>query len=390
MLKVSKSDVVYLLKNLIKINSVNPHMNGKGEGEISNFIANYLESFGVEVDMQKVADDRFNVIGILRGESDGPNLMLNGHSDTVGFEDMKIDPFVPFIENDNIHGRGACDMKGPLAGMIIAVKTLTHSDIRLKGNLLFSAVVDEEYKSIGTEKLIKKYQPDAVIVGEPTNFEIAISHKGFVWLEIVTYGKAAHGSIPEAGVDAITNMSKIISRICKLKKTYSNKRHKLVGTPKIHTSTIEGGTEWSVIPALCRLQLERRTIPGETSSMVFEEINQVINELSIENSSFKAGANVIFERLPMEIDYNEKIVKDLKLAIKEVRRIEPNISGQPYWTDASIFVNNANIPTCLFGPGDIRLAHSRDEYVSINDIINSAKIYTSLAQIFCETLSTKD
>lgn len=388
MLKIDREDIVSLLKRLIEIKSVNPNMKGgTGEVEISSYITNYLESIGMEVHTQDVIDDRFNVIGILRGEGNGPKLMMNAHTDTVSVKGMTIDPFKPFVENDNMHGRGACDMKGALAGMMTAIKALINSGIRLRGDLLISAVVDEEYDSVGTEKLIQEYRSDAVIIGEPTNLQIGIAHKGFVWLEIETRGKAAHGSVPEKGIDAITNMAKVISCLNTLEKTYVKKKHDLVGFPRIHTSMIEGGSEWSIIPNFCRLKIERRTVPGETSLMVINEINQILKYLSKEDQYFSAEVKKVFERQTMNINSDEAIVKSLRVAFQEIQRMAPRIVGEPYWTDASLFVNNASIPTCLFGPGDIGLAHSADEFIKISDVVDSAKIYALTAQTFCETLT---
>jgi len=383
-LEIDRDYVVRLLKKLIEIQSVNPHVEGgAGETEISNFIANHLESVGMEVDTQDVVDDRFNVIGVLRGRGGGRSLMMNGHTDTVGVKGMTIEPFKPFIEDDNMHGRGACDMKGPLAGMITAVKALVDSGVKLRGDLLISAVVDEEYKSIGTQRLIQEYRSDAVIVGEPTNHQIAIAHKGFVWLEIETRGKAAHGSVPEKGIDAIAKMAKIISRLSTLEESYARKRHNLVGFPKIHTSMIQGGSEWSIVPDFCRLRLERRTVPGETSSMVTDELDQLLDELSREDPMLSAKIKKIFEGSPMEIAPSEAIVKKLQLAVREVKKIESKMVGAPYWTDAALFVNNAAIPACLFGPGDIGLAHSDNEFIKISEVVDSAKIYALTAQAFC-------
>jgi acetylornithine deacetylase len=383
-LEIDRDYVVRLLKKLIEIESVNPRVEGgTGEAEISNFIADHLESVGMEVYTQDVVDDRFNVIGILRGRGGGRSLMMNGHTDTVGVKGMTIEPFKPFIEDDHMHGRGACDMKGPLAGMIAAVKALVNSGVKLRGDLLISAVVDEEYESVGTERLIREYRSDAVIVGEPTNLQIGIAHKGFVWLEIETRGKAAHGSVPEKGIDAIAKMAKIISRLPRLEKAYAEKRHNLVGFPKIHTSMIEGGSEWSIVPDSCRLKLERRTVPGETSSMVVDELDRILDELSTEDPMLSAEIKKVFERPPMEIAPSEAIVKKLRLAVREIKRSEPRIVGEPFWTDAALFVNNAAIPACLFGPGDVGLAHSADEFIKISDVVDSAKIYALAAQTFC-------
>ena len=385
-LEIDRDYLVRLLKKLIEIQSVNPHVEGgAGEVEISNFIADHLESVGMEVNTQDVVDDRFNVIGVLRGRGGGRSLMMNGHTDTVGGKGMTIEPFKPFIEDDNMHGRGACDMKGPLAGMITAVKALVDSGVKLGGDLFISAVVDEEYKSIGTQRLIREYRSDAVIVGEPTNLQIGIAHKGFIWLEIETRGKAAHGSVPEKGIDAIAKMAKIISRLSTLEESYAEKRHNLVGFPKIHTSMIQGGSEWSIVPDFCRLRLERRTVPGETSSMVTDELDQFLDELSREDPMLSAKIKKIFEGSPMEIAASEAIVKKLQLAVREVKKIEPKMVGAPYWTDAALFVNNAAIPACLFGPGDIGLAHSANEFIKISEVVDSAKIYALTAQTFCGT-----
>ncbi len=386
MLRIDRDDVVRLLRRLIEIGSVNPKMEGgTGETKISSFIADHLESIGMEVYTQGVVDDRFNVIGILRGEGDGRSLMMNGHTDTVGVEGMTIDPFKPFVEEDVIHGRGACDMKGPLTGMITAVKALVDSNLKLKGDLLISAVVDEEHGSMGTERLIQEYRSDAVIVGEPTDLQIGVAHKGFVWLEIETLGRAAHGSVPEKGIDAIAKMAKVISLMPSLEKAYEKKKHGLVGVPKIHNSIIEGGSEWSVVPDSCRLKVERRTVPGETSSAVINEINQVLNDISKVDPQFDAKVRKVFERQPMEIAPDERIVKKLRHAVQKIRSTEPRIVGEPYWTDASLFVNEASIPACLFGPGDIGSAHSADEFIKIGDVVDSAKIYALTAQSFCGT-----
>lgn len=248
---------------------------------------------------------------------------------------------------------------------------------------MISAVVDEEYRSVGTERLIREYRSDAVIVGEPTNLQIGIAHKGFVWLEIETRGKAAHGSVPEKGIDAITKMAKIISQLPRLEKAHAGKRHNLVGFPKIHTSMIEGGSDWSIVPDSCCLKLERRTVPGETSSMVIDELDRILDELSREDPMLSAKIKKIFERPPMEIAPSEAIVKKLRLAVREIRKSEPRIVGEPFWTDAALFVNNADIPACLFGPGNIGLAHSADEFIKISDVVESAKIYALTAQTFC-------
>jgi acetylornithine deacetylase/succinyl-diaminopimelate desuccinylase family protein len=310
--------------------------------------------------------------------------MFNGHVDTVGVEDMAIASFEPFIANGNLHGRGACDMKGPLAAMIAATQALISSGVKLSGDLQVSAVIDEEYISCGTEKLLENFRPNAAIVGEPTNLDIAVAHNGIVRLEIETFGKAAHGSVPEIGIDAIVQMAKLILRLEELKHTYLDRRHALTGIPKLHTSTINGGSEWSMVPDFCRVRVERRTVPGETSSVVINELKQILEELKKEDPQFNAEIRLVLNKQPMEISAQEDVVKILQIAFREVRQSEPKIIGQPYWTDASIFVNKAFIPTCIFGPGNIDVAHSKDEYIKIDDVVDSAKIYALAAKNFLE------
>jgi acetylornithine deacetylase len=381
-IKINRENLVRLMKSLIHIESVNPSVGGTGETKISEFVADYLEKIGLEVHTQDVADDRFNVVGTLRGENSQRSFMMNGHTDTVGVKGMANPPFEPFIKNKKMYGRGACDMKGPLAAMIASVEALVNARIRLKGDLQISAVVDEEYMSLGTKKLLEEFRPDAAIVGEPTNMDIGIAHNGIVRLEVETYGKAAHGSVPEMGVDAISEMAKFVLRLEALKKEYASRPHKLVGIPKIHTSRIEGGSEWNIVPDFCLLKVERRTIPGETSSTVMNECEQILKELQREDPFFKAGIKIVMDKQSMEIDAREGIVRSLQRAFLEVRRTEPRMTGEPYWTDASVFVNKAGIPTCLFAPGDIGVAHSSNEYVEIDDVVDSAKIYALTSKDF--------
>jgi acetylornithine deacetylase/succinyl-diaminopimelate desuccinylase family protein len=310
--------------------------------------------------------------------------MFNGHVDTVGVKGMIIAPFEPFIANGNLHGRGACDMKGPLAAMIAATQALISSGLKFSGDLHIAAVIDEEYLSRGTRKLLENFRPNAAIVGEPTNLDIAVAHNGIVRLEIEVFGKAAHGSVPEVGIDAIALMAKLVLRLEDLKKTYVNRKHVLTGMPKLHTSMIEGGSEWNIVPDFCRLKVERRTVPRETSSMVIDEFKQILEELKKDDPQFNAKIRLVLDKRSMEISAQEDIVKSLQIAFREVRRSEPKIIGEPYWTDASIFVNEAFIPTCVFGPGNINVAHSQDEYIKIDDVVDSAKIYALTAKNFLD------
>jgi acetylornithine deacetylase/succinyl-diaminopimelate desuccinylase family protein len=370
------------MKNLISIDSVNQSVGGSGETKIGEFVSDYMEKIGLDVHIQDVTDEKFNVIGVLKGEDSERSLMMNGHMDTVGVKGMIHSPFEPFIEDNKMHGRGACDMKGPIAAMIASAETLAKARIRLKGDIQISTVVDEEYMSLGTNKLLEEFHPTAAIVGEPTDMGVGIAHDGVVRLEVETLGKATHGSVPEMGIDAIIEMSKFVLRLNDLKKEYAKRNHVLVGVPKLHTSRIEGGSEWNIVPDYCLLKVEHRTIPGETSSMIVNEYEQLFEDLKKEDPSFEAGLKVVMDKQSMEIDSKEPVVKSLQKAFYEIRGFEPQIVGEPYWTDASLFVNKSGIPTCLFAPGDIRVAHSKNEYINIEDVVDAARIYAHASKNF--------
>jgi acetylornithine deacetylase len=382
---IDETYMVDLLKELVATNSVNPTVGrGPGEAAIATLLRDRLDSIGgLEVRTQPVAEGRSNVIAIMKGSGGGRSLMLNGHIDTVGVDGMIIDPFKPSIQNGLLHGRGACDMKGALAAMIAALKAIVDSGTRLRGDLVFSAVVDEEYRSLGIKKLIQEYRTDAAIVGEPTAMKVATAHKGFVWIEIEVKGKAAHGSVPEKGVNAIAYAAKIVSATEKLERELGSKVHPLLGTPKIHASTIQGGTDWSIIPEGCVLRLERRTLPGETLKSAMAEIEEILHTIKQENMDFNAVARSPYHMPPLETAESERIVQLAQQALAEKTGTGAPVIGVPYWTDGALLSTVGSIPTCLFGPGDIGVAHSADEFIALESVLNSAQVYGSIIQRYC-------
>ena len=376
------ASVVSLLKSLVKIPSVNPVIEQTRDEEgIATFIADWFRrTRKFNVTEQKVTKNRFNVVATLPGRSDGPSLMLNGHMDTVGVSNMIIKPFDPIVEHGRMHGRGSCDMKGSLAAMMSAMLSLADSNQKLNGDVIFSGVVDEEYESMGMYELVKRFRADAAIVGEPTSMNIATAHKGYAWLEIETTGRRIHGSTPEKGVDAIEKMAIIISQLDRMRRKHVRLRHRLVGTPRIHTSTITGGSDWATVPAKCTLHLERRLIPGERPQDAVTELKQTINQCMRHDRKLKATVKLIHYAESIDV----KRTRHIALLEQELKRAgRGRIVGVPYWTDAAILVNRARIPTCLFGPGNIENAHSPDEFVKIQEVIDSVPVYARTAQRYC-------
>ena len=382
---------VALLKKLVKIPSVNPSEGGSGEAEIAEFVRGELESYGLHSSLQTAREGRVNVIGRLKGTGNGPTLMLNGHLDTVGVSGMTVDPFGAHTDGrGRLHGRGACDTKGSIASMMSAIKAVADSSIRLKGDVIFTGVVDEEYLSIGTESIIKEYRSDAAIVGEPTNLDVAIAHRGYAWVEVEVMGRASHGSMPEKGVDAIAEMAKFVSMLSALQERYrgSKKKHPLLGNPTIHTSMVEGGSAWSIVPESCTLKLERRTLPGEASNISVTEARELVEELSADDPDFHATVSGFFERPAMEVPRTERVVRAVSSAHQSATKRRARLVGLPYWTDAALLVREAGIPTCVFGPGEIALAHSADEYVPVAGVVTGAEVFAGAIRMFCGSRSS--
>lgn len=217
---IDEKELLRIVQDLIRIESVNPELSGTGSGEhlIAEHIGRYLTQMGLEVHYQEVKPKRVNVIGVLKGRDEGKSLMLNGHADTVGITRMDIEPLNPVFKDGKVYGRGSFDMKGGLGAMIIAVKSIVDAGVKLKGDVILAFVADEEYLSVGTEVLVREYPADAAILCEPTNLKVCIAHKGFAWIKVEVFGKAAHGSRPDRGIDAIVKAGKFLARIEELGK----------------------------------------------------------------------------------------------------------------------------------------------------------------------------
>lgn len=382
---INQPQTIEMLKKLVSINSVNPSLvpGGAGEREISEFIAEFMRESGLETQVTEVSPGRTNVTGLLKGDVGKPKLLLNGHMDTVGVEHMEISPFDPVIREGKLFGRGSYDMKGGLAAILAAVKAVVDSEIRLKGDLIVAAVCDEEYGSIGTEKLMENLKPDGAIVGEATGLQILVAHKGFAWIEFETHGVAAHGSLPEIGVDAVAKMGKVLVGIERLEEELKRKRHPLVGSPSVHASLIQGGTELSTYPDSCKLQIERRMIPGETRADVDTELYSMLDSLRLEDPKFKANHRIFFLRDPMEVSTNERICQVLRGSIADTTGREPEFIGGGGWLDTQI-ISSHGTSAVAFGPKGFG-AHAAVEYVELDSVFDAAKILERAIKGFCGT-----
>lgn len=379
------NQLTQLLVDLVAIDSVNPDLvpGAAGEAEIAQFVADWLTKAGLEVTIDEVAPGRPNVIGIVRGtaqdHSRGKSLMLNAHTDTVGVAGMEA-PFTPRIADGKLYGRGAFDMKGSLAAcMIVAERAKA---MKLAGDLIVTAVVDEEYASIGTAAIAKQWTADAAIVTEPTGLNLCIAHRGFVWLDVETEGIAAHGSRPNLGVDAIAKMGKVLVNIEALdQELRAGTAHPLLQTGSIHASLINGGQELSSYPAHCKLGVERRTIPGETPEIVEGQIQAILDRWAAADPQFKGNVQTTLVRDPFEISKNAPIVQLLQEKIRSEINHEPTIYGDTPWMDTAILAQ-ASIPAVIFGPTGAG-AHAIEEWVDLASVEQCADVLTATVAAFC-------
>ena len=359
-------DPLPLLHELVAVNSVNPALvpGAPGEAEAAEVCRRAMQGAGLDVVMQAVRPGRPNMIGTLQGRRPGPTIMLCGHTDTVGVDGM-VDPFLPRVEGDRLYGRGAQDMKGGVAAMIAAAGVLAPSWTR--GRLIVAAVVDEEHGSVGAEALVREWRADAAIITEPTDLKVAIAHKGFAWFEIATHGRAAHGSRPADGRDAIVRMGRVLNALERLDRDLQLRpAGGLEGTGSLHASIIAGGRELSSYPNLCTLQMERRTVAGEDAETTTREINAILRQLERDDPEFEADARLIAHRVPYRLDAAHPLVVTLGAVLGESGRSSAPV-GMSFWTDAAI-LGEAGIPTALFGPGGAGL-HGLIEYVNVEDVL---------------------
>jgi acetylornithine deacetylase len=375
------SGVAELTARLVEIESINPDVvpGGSGEAPVARFVAEWCERAGLETSLEEAAPGRPNVIAVARGAGGGRSVLLNAHLDTVGVAGM-TDPFAPRLEDGRLYGRGAYDMKGSLAACMLA--TAEASRRGLRGDVILTAVADEEYASVGTEAIAATWTADAAIVTEPTEMELAVAHRGFVGFEIEVEGRAAHGSRPDLGVDAIAKMGPVLVGIERLDRALrADPTHCFLGSGSIHASLIEGGQEFSSYPAQCVLQAERRTIPRESVSAVENELRRLLAEAAAQDPDLRAELRVVVAREPFEVGEDEPIVGLVRRHAARVLGSEPGLVGVPFSADSALLAG-AGIPTVLFGPSG-EGAHAEVEWVDLADLERCVEIYVAVASEVC-------
>jgi acetylornithine deacetylase len=363
---VEASGLTALLAQLVSIDSQNPELvpGAAGERPIAEFCVDWLTRAGVEAWTDELDGDRCNAVARVSGGS-GPTVALCAHLDTVSAEGV-AEAFEPRVENGRLYGRGAYDMKGGVAAVMAAMAALARRPPR--GTVLAALVADEEYASAGATAFVGRYPVDACIVTEPSEGRLILAHKGFVWLELETAGVPAHGSRWEDGASAIARMARVVAALAEHDVSVLRQRtHPLLGPASLHCSMIEGGTGWSTYAGSCVARIERRTLPGETSAQVMDEISAVAAAACEE-----VRVREVLVRSPLECPADSAIADAVRQAAKELTGTPPETAGVAYWMDAAIFAD-AGAATVNYGPGGGG-AHAEVEWVELDSVVRCARV----------------
>jgi acetylornithine deacetylase/succinyl-diaminopimelate desuccinylase-like protein len=369
-----------LLAELIALPSVNPAFlpagdKRAGEGRVIEFLAVKAAQAGLPVEFQQVLPKRANLIvrSLSRGKGKRPKrVLLAPHLDTVGSAEMPDSHFQPRVERGRMFGRGACDTKGSVAAMFTALLRAARKP-REETEIVFAGLIDEENAQEGSRALAKGgMTADLAIVGEPTELKTVTAHKGDLWLKLVAHGKAAHGARPELGVNAVHTMAKAIDLLeTRYASTLRERKHPVLGSPTINVGVVRGGTQPNIVPDLCEIEVDRRTIPGEKDSAVQREILKFLNDAGLKLELRNSKQN---ECVAMATDANLPLVRQFMSATGQDGPL-----GVDFFCDAAI-LSAGGIPSIVFGPGNIAQAHTANEWISIASLRSATDILTSFLE----------
>lgn len=379
-------ELTSLIAQLVGIDSVNPALDPRhaGEGEMARFVATWAEQRGLDVVWLEQTPGGPSVIVTAKGRGTGRTLLLNGHMDTVGVTDMEA-PFTPTVADGRMYGRGAGDMKGGLAACMLALERVRR--LGLAGDVILTAVADEEHDSIGTRETLAELQRtgtriDAAIVAEPTNLDLLVAHRGFSVFEVELKGRASHTSQPEYGVNALTHLGKLLQAVQRRAETIGQREpHPLLGVGTLQPVLASGGHELFTTPAHARLTIERRTLPDESSAYVEAELHDLLAEVGRAESALRATVKTLVARESFEAAPGSEIERVLAAAATAERGTAPERVGAPYWTDAAL-IADAGIPTLLFGTVGGGY-HQTVEWVDLESAETLTRVLERVAVEFC-------
>ncbi len=380
---VPSSEVVRLARDLMAIES---HSGApRREAAVGEFLVDWFHTRGIDADLVPALDGRPNVVArvvLAGGRVPGPTLVLNGHLDTVPAGEMR-DAFVPRLDDGILWGRGACDMKGAVAAMACTLAAMAKGGAPGSGTLLFAGTVDEETGSLGVKKLIESgLGADYAVVGEPTSLRVAIAHKGACFLRVTLTGRGAHGSRPERGVSAASYGARILAALeDELRPRLGRRMHPLLGASTVSVGRICGGTEPNIVAERCEVDVDRRTLPGETDALA--EVGELVASVcdGVDGLTYRVAEmdrTSIVPHVALGTPPDSQLAQACAAACREVGVPDEPI-GVTYWTDGA-HLAASGIETVILGPGDIADAHGPNDRVSVADLENAARIYLGVAR----------
>lgn len=380
-------DAAGLLSSLVSIPSMNPAFMADGSGGeagLAAFVESQLQDLGLETQQHEVLPGRPNVFGRLRVPNSKGMLLFECHMDTVGVDTWGSEALEPRVEGTILHGRGSCDAKGCLTGMLLALRELAKRPEELDYDIGLLGVVDEEYRFRGIEGFIKQgIQATAAVIGEPTRLELVTATKGAVRFTLQTKGHPAHSSQPEKGNNAIYQMVEVIQHLrATLDPRFAARSHHLVGFPTWAIGIIHGGHAANVIPETCQIVVDRRIIPGETSEGSIREFEEAMEELAATKPDMHPSvASRDLADWPLDTAEDEEIVQAAMRAL-QAHNLPPEPQGVTYGTDASKLQVKQDVPCIVYGPGDIGYAHTDHERIDLTEVVQSADVYAQIAREF--------
>ncbi len=351
----------------------------------------FLDAQAIERTIVEIKDGRPNFLAEVDSRRPGPHLLFCGHTDTVPPNaGSDVDFFAASEKAGVLYGRGTADMKGALAAMAGALARLQKSGELRAGKVTFAAVIDEEMESLGAEALIRSgFRADAAVVGEPTANEVAIGHKGLEWLSVELEGRAAHGGTPESGVNAISAAAEFICLVEEeLVPSFEKRRDPLLGLPVINVGAIAGGDQPSTVAARCVIKLDRRWVTTESIEQVFGDLEEILEKVRKSRPGLKTrvsrlpGGMATMIHGPLTIDPQHPVVKAAQRASASAGLPSDRLTVFPAWTDGALLSSEAKIPTIVWGPGELRYAHSPEERIRLADVLLAAELYTRAALFF--------
>jgi succinyl-diaminopimelate desuccinylase len=382
---VARDEAISLLRQVLQVNTVNPPGN---ELETALILSDFFRSHGIKAEVDEFLPDRANLLARLHGSGvDGGSLLLCGHMDVVpvGESSWDMDPFAAEVQDGKIYGRGASDMKSGLVATAVAVANLKRSGVAPPGDILFAATAGEEVDCCGARRLVERgvlEDAEAAVIAEPTRGDVILAHKGALWVEITTRGKTAHGSMPQEGVNAIEHMYHVFGWLFEEFK-FAVDPDPVLGEPTLNVSVIRGGVKVNVVPDECKLQIDIRTVPAQDHGEILGAIERHLESFRRTLRDFEYDLTVLSERLPVNTSSNERLGQVAEELRKQTYGAPSSRVAAPYYTDASVLVEaRPDLPVVVYGPGDDRLAHQPNEWVSIEAFDKSVAFYERLATTY--------